>query len=534
MKAYWVALTILCLAAWRLSADETNSTQQHTTAVGEAVLRLLEVRDADSFADSLALTNPKNRMEVVRSARLVLDQAARLGLMSSRVHFHVKEVFAKSTGSSQNPQSKVKGEMLPTSYGITIILLGEPARDAQADKTLRGEYEIALGGAYEFPDGWRTYEGVRWSRFPDGVMDERAKQELLVVSNTVALHRIEAAEDPALVALGNVLIRFLRERDETIFANEALRSFDECWDGLTKKLALIKELKLAGSVEGLPSRKNAEDSYNMMRGYLVEPARSVLAQAESLGIDFSGAEINLKNAVAAFPYMRGVYGGVDGITAEQLQFIFSVKSNQKSKAGHLIAGDYVLAAPQGQRGPARWTIEGKIRWEKFPEGLLGDNEKADLAFENYVGENGALPPGSTAPDIEVVGLNDGTKLKLSDFRGKVVLLEWWATWCGPCQAHIAELQTLQEQHPDWKDRVKIIALSIDDELSLARTHLAKRGWTNSFNVWAGPGGWMSIPAKQFRLGAVPTCYVIDARGKIVDGKAPLAFQSTNIISRLLR
>ena len=99
---------------------------------------------------------------------------------------------------------------------------------------------------------------------------------------------------------------------------------------------------------------------------------------------------------------------------------------------------------------------------------------------------------------------------------------------------MAELQTLQEQHPEWKDRVKIIALSIDDQLREARVHLAKRGWTNSFNTWAGPGGWMSAPAKQFRLHGVPTFYVIDTQGKVVYAGHPMGLQVTNVIARLLR
>jgi thiol-disulfide isomerase/thioredoxin len=529
MKHYWIALISLFLANWSLRADDTNSAPQHATAVGEGVLRLLEVRDAESFANALGRTNQYNRRQVLDSARLVLDQAARLGLEPSRVHFRVKEVLAKATGTAQNPESTIKGDMLPTSFGIRIILLGEPVRDSQTDKPLRGEYELALGGAFEFPDGWRTYEGIRWSRFPHGVADERTKREVILVSNIVTrvglpLH---AADDPALAALGNTLVHFLQQRDEKIFASEVMRPSEEIWEALIKKFNAL-------GVDKRPSRKDVEDSWNMIRGQFVESARGVLAQAEVLGIEFSKADITLKDATADHLYMRAGYGSVDGITAGPLRFTFSVKSNQKSKAGRPIAGEYTLTTSGGQRGPTRWTIEDKIRWEQFPDGLLGEKELADLAFENYVGEHGALPPGTTAPDVGFVRLDDETNVKLSDFRGKVVVLEWWATWCGPCQKPMAELQTLQAQHPEWKDRVKIIALSIDDELRQARAHLTKRGWTNSFNAWAGPGGMMSAPAKQFRLHGVPTCYVIDAQGNVVQAGSPMGLQVTNVIIRLLR
>jgi hypothetical protein len=141
-----------------------------------------------------------------------------------------------------------------------------------------------------------TYEGVRWSRFPDGIADERTERELMLVSKIVTRvgAPLHTADDPALAALGNTLVRFLQQRDEKIFASEAMRSFEESWEALMKKLN-------AFGVDKQPSRKDVEDPWNMMRGQLVESARGVLAQAEVLGVDFSGAEITLKDAIAEFP-----------------------------------------------------------------------------------------------------------------------------------------------------------------------------------------------------------------------------------------
>ena len=109
MKHHWIALISLYLVTGSLMADETNSTHQHATAVGEGVLRLLEVRDAESFANALGHTNEFNRRQVLNSARLVLDQAARVGLEPSRVRFRVKEVLAKATGTSQSQTSGHQG-----------------------------------------------------------------------------------------------------------------------------------------------------------------------------------------------------------------------------------------------------------------------------------------------------------------------------------------------------------------------------------------------------------------------------------------
>jgi len=529
MEKYLTALFWFFLATGSLRAADMNSTNQYANLLGESVLRLLVSRDIERFADEVALTNQFNRAQVLDSARRVLEQATRMGLERSRVNFRIKEVLAKATGTSQNPQSKAKGDMLPTSFGIRIALLGEPVRDSQADELLRGEYELALGGAFEFPEGWRTYEGIRWSRLPDGVADTQTKSELALVSNIVARVGLplRAADDPALTALGNTLVRFLQQGDGKIYENEALLSFEEGWE------ALLKKLKASG-VKDIPPRTEVQGGWKMMRGMLLESAEEVLAQVKALGIDFSGADIAFKDASADHPFMRGGYGAVEGIEAGPLRFTFTVKSNQKSKGGRPIAGDYSLAAIRGQRTATRWTIEDKIRWEEFPEGLLGEKALEELAFENYVAERGALPPGTAAPDAGFVRLSNDANVKLSDFRGKVVVLEWWATWCGPCQGPMAELQTLQQQHPEWRERVEIIALSIDDGLREVLEHLAKRGWTNTLNMWAGPGGWMSAPAKQFRLHGVPTCYVIDPQGKVVYGGPPQGLSITNVVARLLR
>jgi hypothetical protein len=85
---------------------------------------------------------------------------------------------------------------------------------------------------------------------------------------------------------------------------------------------------------------------------------------------------------------------------------------------------------------------------------------------------------------------------------------------------MAQLQTLRQTHPEWQDKVALVSLSIDDTLKIVRDHVEKRGWTNTFNVWAEDGGWHSKPATAFRVKGVPATYIIDTQGQIIRAGHP--------------
>jgi thiol-disulfide isomerase/thioredoxin len=112
-----------------------------------------------------------------------------------------------------------------------------------------------------------------------------------------------------------------------------------------------------------------------------------------------------------------------------------------------------------------------------------------------------------APEFAVKGI-DGSTVNLSGARGKVVLLNFWATWCGPCRMEVPDLVELQKK---YQDRLQVIGLVIDDADEEAVRRFAKR---YSINYPVA----MATDEMRIQFGgvpALPTSFIINAQGRVV-------------------
>ena len=120
-----------------------------------------------------------------------------------------------------------------------------------------------------------------------------------------------------------------------------------------------------------------------------------------------------------------------------------------------------------------------------------------------------LAVGKPAPEI-MGGDVHGKPVKLSDYRGKVVALIFWGTWCGPCMQEIPREKALAER---MKDRpFAMLGVNTDADAAAARTMMEVQGITRP-NWHDGEPGTGPI-AKLYHVRGYPTVYVIDAEGKI--------------------
>jgi thiol-disulfide isomerase/thioredoxin len=115
--------------------------------------------------------------------------------------------------------------------------------------------------------------------------------------------------------------------------------------------------------------------------------------------------------------------------------------------------------------------------------------------------------GNPVPEVEGTDL-EGKKASLSAYKGKVVLFDFWATWCGPCRAMIPHERELVEKYKDKP--FAILSVSADDEKADLTEFLSseKMPWAH---WWDGSKGSVT---RMFKVKAFPTLYLIDAQGVI--------------------
>lgn len=120
----------------------------------------------------------------------------------------------------------------------------------------------------------------------------------------------------------------------------------------------------------------------------------------------------------------------------------------------------------------------------------------------------ALEKGQVAPEIGLTDLS-GNAVKLSALRGKVVLVDFWASWCAPCRESLPVLERLSKSYAD--KGLVIVGVNIDKTPELARSFLSKNKLTLTFPV---VNDKKHEVAGRYEPPTMPSSYVIDKEGRV--------------------
>ncbi|MDH4421898.1 thiol:disulfide interchange protein [Bacillus sp. AFS054943] len=159
-------------------------------------------------------------------------------------------------------------------------------------------------------------------------------------------------------------------------------------------------------------------------------------------------------------------------------------------------------------------LAGYAAYEQFgkkEQAVQEKQEKSEAVMKEMIARNG-IEIGKVAPDFELTKL-DGTNVKLSDLKGKKVILNFWATWCGPCQQEMPDMEAFYKEH---KENVEILAINY--------TPSEKGGGEEKVSNFAKEKG-ITFPilldknidvTTAYKVITIPTSYFIDTKGVIQD------------------
>jgi cytochrome c biogenesis protein CcmG, thiol:disulfide interchange protein DsbE len=139
-------------------------------------------------------------------------------------------------------------------------------------------------------------------------------------------------------------------------------------------------------------------------------------------------------------------------------------------------------------------------------GCGGSGKSANSPADAKGGGSGHAEVGKPAPDLSIQTLNGKGKVALDQLSGKTVIVDFWATWCGPCKQSFPKLEELQKK---MGDQVQIVGISVDDDkkgvLEFAKENGATFaiGWDEGHSI-----------AERWKVGTMPTTFIVDGTGKV--------------------
>lgn len=252
---------------------------------------------------------------------------------------------------------------------------------------------------------------------------------------------------------------------------------------------------------------------------------SAQAYAETAKEIFEKFEAQKAEALAV--YLTANPQAADAVDAENLLVDAYTNSGSIDKAGGILEKRYAGLA-KGAEANLQELIAGVVQplfklysenGKKAEAKDLLDRARKDLAahpqasqiaqFFDQLGGELAVPSVGDTLDITFTA-TDGTEVDLAKMKGKVVLVDFWATWCGPCVAELPNvLAAYKESHANG---FEVIGISLDQDKGALEGFVKQRGmtWPQHFDG----KGWEGSLVQKFGIRSIPATFLIGKDGKV--------------------
>jgi len=252
----------------------------------------------------------------------------------------------------------------------------------------------------------------------------------------------------------------------------------------------LKGFQRANQIAGGKSAESFLGMAQAMQGMKVY--KNALDACQS-AIDFAGA--NARIATRAHKLRGEVFQAMGQLSDAESEFRAALAIDPESEIAdlHFLLGSVLMAQQRDEEGAVELQKEIEIR----PHGTTAEEAQVLLANPRRAREK-------YVPDFAFSASN-GEKISLETLRGKIVLLDFWATWCGPCVRALPSVKKLYKEHAN--DHFVIVGISHDRDVAPWREFVSKNGMS-----WPQYWDRDHRMGSMFQIAAIPTYILIDAEG----------------------
>ena len=259
-------------------------------------------------------------------------------------------------------------------------------------------------------------------------------------------------------------------------------------------------------VNGRENRDITPEYYDFLQGIPLVDEKAIGTDSYRwfLGLFLDWEDRNLSEAIQT--QVDSIYTTPVGRTWNLAKRYDLAKQQLEGRVLHwFLAGELIDGFKRG--GSAAFALTYR-KWEDFQQ--INPHPEYNEPVRAALDEALKLQPGQPAPAFTLDDL-DGQPVSLSQFKGQVVLLDFWSSWCKPCISDLPDLRKIKEKTVGWPVVFLNISLDVDEA-----------AWRKAVDnheiegVHVRADGWSTEVTESYQVSVLPAYYLVDAQGLILD------------------